>query len=187
MLEYILAKIISDEHLKQAEFIVVTKDSRRIIGKIVSVSNGFLIIEANFSGHEINEFVIIDKISAIELVRKFSGEEYELINKRIEKYLEEFEAFNQGSNSVASLIECIGSTEKDCIFSKYFLDGNHNADIKVEEYKLIVNEVSIFSLFLDESFNMLLLNNEAVNAIAIPEVCLKEESNKFGDFRYIKF
>ena len=73
MLEYILAKIISDEHLKQAEFIVVTKDSRRIIGKIVSVSNGFLIIEGNFSGHEINEFIIIDKISAIELVRKFSG------------------------------------------------------------------------------------------------------------------
>ncbi|MGL4762532.1 MAG: hypothetical protein ACRCWG_13885 [Sarcina sp.] len=190
MLEYVLAKILSDEKLKNSNFMILTKDIRRIKGKILSVSNGIVIIETETSGKILSEFVIIDKISAIELATSFVNGETELIKKRLEKYLDEFEDHDKGCDSVADLIECIGNSEKACIISKYHLDGNHSLCITVDEYGLITNEISIFYFFsqgaVQTEFNMLLLANDSINSIAIPELCERLEESVFKGFRYIK-
>lgn len=190
MLEYILSKILGDEKLKNAIFMILTKDIRRIKGKILSVSNGVIIIETTLNGKAVNEFVIIDKISAIELSTNFPSGEEDLTRKRLEKYLDEIQDYDQGCNNVADLIECIGKSEKGCIVTKYFLDGNHSLDIKVDEYELVINEISIFYLFnkgdVKTQFNMLLVGNDSINAIVIPELCEVLAENIFEDFRYIK-
>ncbi|MGL4453075.1 MAG: hypothetical protein ACRCTZ_18090 [Sarcina sp.] len=190
MLEYILSKILSDEKLKNSTFMILTKDIRRIKGKILSISNGVIIIETKLNEKIVNEFVIVDKITAIELSINFQSEEVELSKKRLEKYLDELEDYDKGSNNVADLIECIGNSEKECIATKYFLDGNHSLTIKVQEYELVTNEVSIFYVFneindANVEFNLVIIDNDSINSIAIPELCEAVEVSIFERFRYI--
>ena len=191
LLEYILAKFLSDKNLKKSSFRLITKDGRKIEGKILSVSNGVVIVERKTEEKIVNEFVIVDKIIAIEIETKFLREQTKLIKKRIEKYFDEFEEFDKGESSIADLIECVGESEKESTITRYFLDGNHSIFIKVSDYQLITNEVSVFYFFdkceSDTQFNILLLTNNSINSIAIPEISVQLPNSKSRNFRYIKY
>ena len=190
MIEYILSKFIANKKFSKVRFLILVIDGTRKEGIVVSVSNGVLVLERIEDGCKVNDFIIISMISAIEFAINIDKEKEKESQEYLVSLFNELKKYNNGTCAITKLINCIKDSEKPSILTRYFLSVDHRVDILVEDYNMALSEVSLFKSAyisdMDIRINLLVIANDSINTISIPEQCKSTSVQDFKCFKYIK-
>lgn len=190
MLEYILSKFIKNNKYLKISFLFLMVDGTRKEGKLVSVSNGVIIVEKSKGSKITNEFLIVNMVAAVEVAINIKESDESSVKQEINNLIKELYSYDNGACPSSKLINCIKESEKHCILTRYFLLTNHVLEVLVEDYINAYSEVSIYkSSYISQQdirLNLLFISNSTINSITIPESCEKIEQG-FNCFKYIKY
>ena len=190
MIEYILSKFIENEKFSKVRFLILMIDGTRKEGIVASVSNGVLVLERAEEGYKVNDFIIISMISAVELAINIDKNKEKESEQYLVSLFGELKKYNNGTCVTTKLINCIKDSEKPCILTRCFLSANHRIDVLVEDYNLALSEISLFKSSyisdIDIRINLLVIVNDSINTISIPEQCKSKNIQDFKCFKYIK-